>query len=293
MKTVQLKTSTGRLIFKYTKPNNSIKDTLEEAAKQDVNLADLCLMNVDLSGIKLDGVSIKYSTFFRVKLDDAHLDNTDFSYSNFYGGSFCNAQLTKVDLFGSSFHHVSFWDIVIRNSELDNINFYNTSFMGAHLKNTSLTTSILCDCNLNMSCFDDVTFTKTVFCRTDLDCDSLVNPIDLDIPMNLPEEEFIGWKKLYNIFNVSIIVKLKILADSRRSRAIGDKCRCDKALVLEFQDVNGTVLNIPYIVNESFFPKCTYTVGEIVEADEWDDNRFNECSHGIHFFLDRQSAVDY
>lgn len=37
----------------------------------------------------------------------------------------------------------------------------------------------------------------------------------------------------------------------------------------------------------------TYKVGEIVEADSWDENRFNECSHGIHFFLDRQRAVNY
>ena len=28
-------------------------------------------------------------------------------------------------------------------------------------------------------------------------------------------------------------------------------------------------------------------------ADSWDDNCWNECSHGIHFFIDRQSAVNY
>ena len=36
-------------------------------------------------------------------------------------------------------------------------------------------------------------------------------------------------------------------------------------------------------------------IGEFIYmcADSWDDNRWNECSHGIHFFIDRQSAVDY
>ena len=38
---------------------------------------------------------------------------------------------------------------------------------------------------------------------------------------------------------------------------------------------------------------CTYTVGEIVKADMWNDDRWNECTHGIHFFIDRQSAVEY
>ena len=89
-----------------------------------------------------------------------------------------------------------------------------------------------------------------------------------------------------------VIVKLKILEDSRRSRANGDKCRCNKALVLEFQDKDGTSSGEKeYTSNE--YAKCTYKVGEIVYADSWDDNRWNECSHGIHFFVDRQSAVDY
>ena len=108
------------------------------------------------------------------------------------------------------------------------------------------------------------------------------------VPTYLSEGEFIGWKKLLN----GIIAKLKILEDSKRSRANGDKCRCNKALVLEFQNKDGTSSGEKeYTSNE--YAKCTYKVGEIVYADSWDDNRWNECSHGIHFFVDRQSAVDY
>ena len=110
----------------------------------------------------------------------------------------------------------------------------------------------------------------------------------LFIPTYLPEGEFIGWKKLLN----GIIVKLKILEDSKRSRANGDKCRCDKALVLEFQNIDSTPSNEKEYTS-NVYAKCTYKVGEIVYADSWDDNRWNECSHGIHFFIDRQSAVDY
>ena len=110
----------------------------------------------------------------------------------------------------------------------------------------------------------------------------------LFIPTYLPEGEFIGWKKLSN----GIIAKLKILSDSKRSRATGDKCRCDKALLLEFQNIDGTPSDEKEYVNHNY-AECTYKVGEVVYADSWDDNRWNECSHGIHFFIDRQSAVDY
>ena len=108
------------------------------------------------------------------------------------------------------------------------------------------------------------------------------------IPINLPEGEFIAWKKLPNW----LIAKLKILEDSKRSRSTSDKCRCDKCLVLEFQNIDGSKSDEKTYTSE-IYTECTYTVGEVVYADKWDEDRWNECSHGIHFFIDRQSAVDY
>ena len=108
------------------------------------------------------------------------------------------------------------------------------------------------------------------------------------IPINLPEGEFIAWKKLPN----GLIAKLKILEDSKRSRSTGDKCRCDKCLVLEFQNVDGSIADLKTYTSNKY-TECTYTVGKVVYADKWDEDRWNECSHGIHFFIDRQSAVDY
>ena len=107
------------------------------------------------------------------------------------------------------------------------------------------------------------------------------------IPTYLPDCEFIAWKKL-----PGLIVKLKILENSKRSRATGDKCRCDKALVLEFQNLDGSKSDLKTYTNNSY-AECTYTVGKMVKADKWDGNRWNECSNGIHFFIDRQSAVNY
>ena len=107
------------------------------------------------------------------------------------------------------------------------------------------------------------------------------------IPTNLPEGDFVAWKKVRGK-----IIKLRVLEDSLRSRATTDKCRCNKALVLEIQDLDGNKLDIKEVINTSY-AECKYVVGEIVYADKWDEDRWNECSHGIHFFLDRQTAVDY
>lgn len=111
------------------------------------------------------------------------------------------------------------------------------------------------------------------------------------IPMACPDEgEFIGWKKSY-IENHQALVKLKILEDSKRSSATGRKCRTDKALVLSIFDLREEKECSEAI---SFYDNdFKYTVGEIVSVPDFDDDRFNECAPGIHFFINKEEALNY
>jgi hypothetical protein len=113
------------------------------------------------------------------------------------------------------------------------------------------------------------------------------------IPMACPSDgAFIGWKKVADIeLEADFIVKLEIPEDAKRSSATGTKCRCDKAKVLDiFNAETGEPADL--IMNTNYTQTC-YKVGEMVEADSWDDDRWNECSHGIHFFINRQEAEEY
>ena len=108
------------------------------------------------------------------------------------------------------------------------------------------------------------------------------------IPLECPSEgSFIGWKKINKI-----LIKLEIPEDARRSSATTKKCRCDKAKVLGFYDLNSTELNIDKIINNSY-NTCEYIKGEMVYPDSFDEDRWNECSHGIHFFINKQDAINY
>ena len=108
------------------------------------------------------------------------------------------------------------------------------------------------------------------------------------IPLECPSEgSFIGWKKINKI-----LIKLEIPEDARRSSATTKKCRCDKAKVLGFYDLNSTELNIDKIINHSY-NTCEYIKGEMVYPDSFDEDRWNECSHGIHFFINKQDAINY
>ena len=108
------------------------------------------------------------------------------------------------------------------------------------------------------------------------------------LPLNCPEEgAFIGWKKVHDL-----LIKLLIPEDAKRSSAGTRKCRASKAVVLDIIDPNGDKYTLP-VENRNYSPYVTYEVGKEVLPDSWDDNRWNECSHGIHFFITKQEAIDY
>lgn len=90
-----------------------------------------------------------------------------------------------------------------------------------------------------------------------------------------------------------LIVELEIPSDARRCSATGRICRCDKAKVLSIQKCDK---GIPCDITEvaSYFDSdFIYRVGEIVEESKFDENRWHECSRGIHLFINRQEVVEY
>ena len=98
---------------------------------------------------------------------------------------------------------------------------------------------------------------------------------------------FIGFKKASGY-----IVVLEIPADAQRSSATTLKCRCDKAKVLRIENLDGSISEKKSIAS-NYDEKFIYTVGETVQVEGFDTDRWNECSRGIHFFLSRELAVQY
>ena len=252
MKTkLQIKSVFGDILFEYESENNTLKETIEKAVKQGANLKGANLYCAHLKGAYLRGAHLKGAY-----LRGAHLKGAYLEGANLKGAYLEGANLEGANLEGAYLEGANLKGAYLEGAYLEGANLKGANLYGAYLK----------DANLRGA--KDVPF----------------------IPLNLPEGEFIAYKKVYD--GVDYIVKLKILEDSKRSRATSDKCRCDKALVLEIQDIEGNKLDVTEITNINY-EDCTYKVGEVVEADSWDEDRFNECSHGIHFFLDRQSAVNY
>ena len=98
---------------------------------------------------------------------------------------------------------------------------------------------------------------------------------------------FIGFKKAHGH-----IVVLEIPEDARRLSATGRKCRCDKAKVLQIQKLDGAESGLTEIASD-YSSEFIYRVGKTVFVPDFNEDRWNECSTGIHFFINRQEAVEY
>ena len=102
-----------------------------------------------------------------------------------------------------------------------------------------------------------------------------------------PDGAFIGYKKASGY-----IVKLLVPEDAKRSSATTLKCRCSKAKVLEIQNLDGSKSDLKAVTSDRD-KDFIYVVGEEKEVEGFDEDRWNECSTGIHFFISREMAVRY
>ena len=178
-----------------------------------------------------------------------------------------NANLSGANLWRADLRSADLWRADLRSANLSGANLWRADLSGADLRSADLSGANLSGANLRSAKYNEYTAFFALVC---------------------PEEgDFIAWKKVGEV-----IVKLRIPSEAKRSSATTRKCRCEYAEVLELQSLDGTPYNDDKVVNNDYV-ETIYKVGEIVHSDSWDDDRWNECSHGIHFFITRDEAVRY
>src|SRR5574344_1458617 len=189
----------------------------------------------------------------------------DFSDVNFYKIDFHGANSRDANFICAIFHDANFRDANVRDA-----NFHGANFIGANF----------CDANFIGADFIGANNINEVI--------SFANIANTELCMQCPEEgSFIGFKKA-----VGGIVKLRVTESAKRSSATTHKCRCSEAEVLEIQNMDGTKSERTSVCSE-YDRNFIYSVGEIVSVPDFDDDRWNECARGIHFFMSRQEAVNY
>ena len=176
----------------------------------------------------------------------------------------------------------------LSGTDLSDANLSGANLRYANLRGTNLWSANISNANLRCANLSDADLSGADLWYTDL-WNSNFNGAKIDFPIACPEKgSFIAFKKVKDDY----IVELLIPEDARRCSATSEKCRCDKAKVLSITKLDGTSdgVDTVYSKHDEAF---AYKIGEIVEVKDFDDNRWNECSTGIHFFVTRQEAVEY
>ena len=228
----------------------------------------------DLGGEILRGVDLE-----RANLRDANLTCAYLTNANLEGANLTCADLSGADLSGADLEMADLKCADLRGVYLANANLRDADLDKADLKWADLTNADLTDAYLTTA---------------DLTGADLRNAKNIPyIPMTCPDTgAFVAWKACASDWG-RVIVKLLIPEDAKRISATGRKCRADKAIVQEIQTVAGERLeNVD--ARSMFDPNFTYSVGKTVTPREpFCENRWQECESGIHFYINRQEAVDY
>ena len=115
------------------------------------------------------------------------------------------------------------------------------------------------------------------------------------IPLVCPEKgAFTAFKKGY-IDDVGVVIELEIPADAERLSGTSRKCRASKALVKSIYKKQGDEWAISDETKAHGWhsTEFIYTVGELAIPDSFDNNRWKECSNGIHFFMSLREAAEW
>ena len=205
--------------------------------------------------------NLRGANLFGANLSDADLRGADLSCANLRGADLSGANLRGADLSGAN----------LSCANLSNANLRGANLRGADLSGANLSCANLSNANLSGASMDQMIWDiHTVF-----------------YPLQCPDSgSYIGYKKASGL-----VVELEIPADARRSSATSRKCRASKAKVLSITDINGNPAGGQ--VKSNYDPDFVYTIGETVEVSDFDDDRWNECSTGIHHFITRAEAVIY
>jgi len=215
------------------------------------------LSGADLSGASLHGANLSCANLSYANLSRADLSYANLSYANLHGANLSCANLSCADLSGADLSGADLSGADLSGADLSyaNLSYANLSY--ANLSYASLSYASLSGAK-NIPA---IVVERLTIVRDGILC--------------------IGWKKCKN----NVIVKLEIPVHAKRSNGTERKCRASEAKVLEIFGADEGVSNY----DDSFI----YRKGEVVFPDSFNENRWNTCASGIHFFTTREEAEAY
>lgn len=208
-----------------------------------------------------------------------------------------DAIFVNVEMYDCIFYNVYCSQISISHSNIYECQILSSSFSYSAFENSNIEGCLFDDCNFSVARWFNCSFYRSKFIDTLVPESCLLENVGLSLPQACPSEgEFIGWKKAMALTEedevIEVIIKLLIPAEAARSSATSYKCRCNKALVLDIETLDGQSAMVS-TAHSWWDSEFIYEIDKWVEVSDFWPDRFVECAPGIHFFVDRSAAVAY
>lgn len=219
----------------------------------------------------LESIEAILEKYGRDCLRDADLSGFDLSHADLSGADLSGADLTGANLSHACLIGANLSRACLLAADLRGADLTKANMMGADLRSADIGGADLAGADLHGAEGAGLIMAQTRI---------------------LPDGgDIIGWKKAWTVDDQPIIVKLLIPSDAQRSNGMGRRCRASEAKVLDLQDLAGhSIATVAYSAHD---PEFAYRLGETVESDGFDPDRWAECTDGIHFFITRIEAVGY
>lgn len=210
--------------------------------------------------------------FTEYEIWDMDLSGEDLSYMDFTLSSFQNTVLNGVNF---------------ENSIVENALFDGCPMKGANLKNARMVTASFRYCDMRECNIEGADLFGAVLEFAKLD--GIISNDDTKwFRLHCPETgAFLAYKKCVN----DRMVQLLVPADAKRTSATLRSCRCNKAKVLTIKsfDFKENFDEAWSLVDENF----VYKRGEWVEVKDFNEDRWQDSTTGIHFWMTRAEAEAY
>ena len=207
----------------------------------------------NLRGAYLRGADLRGAYLSDANLSDAYLSDANLSDANLSDANLRGAYLRGAYLRGAN----------LSDTYLSDADLSDTYLSGANLRGAYLIGAYLSDANLSDANLRDTTL-----------------PHFLIVP---EEGSFYAYKR------TSLgVIKVQIPAKAKRTNSlVGRKCRAEYVKVVSGEGLGGTS------PTQSGSQCLTYSKGDIIKADKYDDDIRVECTGGIHFFMTKREAEEY
>ena len=304
---------------------NFVSDIVVIEYSENITFSNCRFKNITINN------TVKNICFIDCIIDNITLDNAVVRELKMTSCAVYNITSVKSSISNAIIHDVNVYNIsgsyLIHDTAISDVTYSTIMMNDSRIVDTSMTyvsdnnfgdTNVFLNCEIHMSYFMNCSFESSYFYNCTI-VDNYLSETLLDgsksadstieIPMICPKEgSFIGYKQIrlgkycYTSAidgrpKVRGIAVLEIPEDAKRINAGSNKCRASKAKVLRIESFDGEELDI-----DNAYSKYTsligqspmkYSKGEMVYPDSFDENRFNTCSNGIHFFMSREDAVHY